>query len=152
MKQATILVVTQLDKPVENTIRPSAFRKQCPRVGTQRAQQIGNCPVMPAYQNVFASRKALNFTYHLQKSSIFKPGVNREPERLADRFDSQSRTLAVDGILGSKDVVQFQRLPVDLKIPEIIDVSPGVRDPDRRQAGALDGILGVPDDQNDGVF
>ena len=148
----TVPVVAQLDQPAELVVRPLAVGQDFFGLRAQRTKQLGNVPVMPADLNVGAGRMGLDFLGQLLKLAVVEPAVILEPERFGKRFESEPRAMAVAGIRSSEQVVQFQRLSVNLVTFEVANVSRRAGIANGRQSVAGVRFFGVPDDQNDGVF
>ena len=102
VRQMTILIVAQLNQPIEHIVRPYAIGKDSFGISTQCAEQFWNCAVMPTNQNVRAVRPALDFIGQFKELFVLEPGVKGKIEFLGDRFEGEARAITAAEIAAAK--------------------------------------------------
>ncbi len=158
--EPSVGIEAQLQHPVEGIVGPRPVWEQLRRVCPQLQEQLRHGAVMPADEDGFAVLFGAQFVRQAPDIIGLETPINLQPERFGQRLQGEARALAAFGVRRSEEVVELQRLPIELQRLEIIDIAlralftlriqswPGLRlfrvadDQDRRTLASGSGVFG----------
>lgn len=151
INEIAIGVVPQLKHPAKDIVRPASVREKLGGIGAERLGELGNVAVVPADQDVLTVRPGAEvirqFLEFFRRESL----VDVPVQGFAQGLDGQERTVAVRGIGGGDEIIQFHRLGIHGEILKVPDIGLGALFAGGCQRVAAGGLFGMADDQDGGV-
>lgn len=150
--QTAIVIVTQLQHPIEFGGRPLPLRKKFIGIAAEGAQEFRDFAVMPADEEVLFMVPGGNVRGKLPKLAVFELIADLQMKSLAERFDGEAGAMTLFGVSRGIEGVEHKRFGVHAERLEIRDISLGALTSGGRQIRPGVWLLSVAYNENDRVF